>query len=36
MRIKMCARNVINFKCYTSRKNKPLNKLDGFQNFSNA
>ena len=36
MRIKMCAHKVINLKCYASRKNKPLSKIDGFQNFSYA
>ena len=33
MRIKICARNVINSKYYASRKNNPLNKFDGFQKF---
>ena len=32
MCIEICARNVINLKGYASRKNKPLNKFDGFQN----
>ena len=36
MRIEICARNVTNSKCYASRKNKPLNKFDGFQNLSFA
>ena len=36
MRIEICARNVINSKCYASRKNKPLNKFDGFQNLAYA
>ena len=36
MRIEICARNVINSNCYASRKYKPLNKFDGFQNLSYA
>ena len=32
MRIKICARNVIQSVCYPSRKNKPLNKFYSFQN----
>ena len=36
MRIEIYARNVIISKCYASRKNKPLNKFDGFQNLSSA
>ena len=35
-RIEICARNVINSKCYASHKNKPLHKLDGFHNLSYA
>ena len=36
MRIEICDRNDINSKCYASRKNKALNKVDGFQNLSYA
>ena len=34
--IEICTRNIINSKCYPTRKDKPLNKFDGFQNLSYA